>query len=70
MTYALGIDYQMVGLAFLAALDYMIDDRLLIVIIGLRQQYVLGTARNAAPQRYIARMTPHNLYYRTPLVRT
>ena len=68
MSDSLCINNQMVCLPLLSALNNMIYNFLLIIIVFLRKQYILSSVGNAAPQSNISCMPPHNLNNTAALV--
>ena len=61
MSDSLGVDDQMVSLSLLTALNDMIDDLLLVVVIFLGDKHILRTVGDSAPERNIPGVAPHNL---------
>ena len=66
---SLGIDNDVVLLSTLAHLDDVVDQLLLIIIVGLRQKNILRAIRNPTPQRDITRVPAHDLDDRAALMR-
>ena len=50
-------------------IDDIVDDILLIEVVGLGKQYILRTIGHAAPQSQISGITTHDLYDGTSLMR-
>ena len=66
---SLGIDNDVVLLSTLAHLDDVVDQLLLIIIVGLRQKNILRAIRNPTPQRDITRIPAHDFDDRAALMR-
>ena len=66
---SLGIDDDVVLLSALAHLDDVVDQLLLIIVVGFRKQNILRAIRNPAPQRDITRIPAHDFDNRAALVR-
>ena len=62
MSDSLRVNDYMVGLAPLPVIDNIIDNALLVEVIFFRKQNILRTVGNTAPERYVARISSHNLY--------
>ena len=69
MSDSLGIDDDMVLLSTLAHLDDVVDQLLLIIVVGLRKQNILRAICNPAPQCNITRIPAHDLDDRAALMR-
>ena len=70
MTDTFCIDDDVMLFAFLTTLDNVIDQLLLIIVIFLRNQNVLSTVGNTAPQSNISCTTSHNLDDTASLMRS
>ena len=68
MADSFGIDDDMVLLAALTAVDNIVDECLLVVIVLFRKQNILGTVRHATPQGNITGVTSHYLDDTAPLM--
>ena len=69
MSDALCVDNQVMGLSPLTALDDMVDDLLLVILILFGQKNILGSVCHAAPKGNITCMAAHYLYNTASLMR-